>query len=252
MQTAGQPSSGLFPPTLWSMVAGAGDENHAVALESLERLARAYWKPLFAFARQRGADHHQACDVVQGFFQHLLSRDVLLGIEKRETRFRSFLLTCFSNWLSNLRRAARTEQRGGRTDLLPIEELLAQEDATLATTSLTPEQTFDRRWARTLFDHALVKLDAEIAEREHRQEFFTTLRRRMIGPAAVKPDWDGVAQQFGMQTGAVRKAVHDLRQRFAALLRLEVRKLVADDADVDDELRYLVRLLTSPDQASVS
>ena len=46
-----------------------------------------------------------------------------------------------------------------------------------------------------------------------------------------------------MNTSTVRKAAHDLRQRFATLLRHEVRKVVANDEEVDEELRHLVRLL---------
>ncbi|MBL9118006.1 MAG: hypothetical protein JNJ83_23560 [Verrucomicrobiaceae bacterium] len=244
MEARQNPASGLFPSTIWSMVANTHHEEDGVALRALDRLARAYWKPLFVFVRQRGTDPDKAADLVQGFFHHLLSREVLADLEQRTTRFRSFLLACFCNWLSNQRRDANTEQRGGKTMVLPLEELATKEDAALILEGISPEQGYDRHWARTLFDHALAHLDEEIAARDQRREFFVELRKRMVGPAALHPDWDALARQFGMQHGAVRKAMHDLRQRFAKLLREEVRKLVADDSEVEDEIRYLVHLLT--------
>jgi DNA-directed RNA polymerase specialized sigma24 family protein len=230
---------------MWSLVVGAVDQDDAIALGSLERLAKAYWQPLFVFARQHGVGQHEACDAVQGFFQHLLSREVLLGLEQRETRFRSFLLACFSNWLKNLRREASALQRGGDALHLPLEELTALDEARAAAPESSPWQHFDRCWARALFDHALMRLDAEIAERVLRREFFEELRQRLIGPLAAAPAWEQVAQRHSMSVGTVRKAMHDLRQRFATLLRQEVHRVVVDESEVDEELRYLIRLLTS-------
>jgi hypothetical protein len=46
-----------------------------------------------------------------------------------------------------------------------------------------------------------------------------------------------------MKPDTVKVAVHRLRARFGATLREEVRETHADDADVDEELRHLIRLL---------
>ena len=47
------------------------------------------------------------------------------------------------------------------------------------------------------------------------------------------------AQALGMNEGAVKVAVHRLRKRFRELLRQEIAHTLSDDADVEDELRYL-------------
>ena len=52
----------------------------------------------------------------------------------------------------------------------------------------------------------------------------------MIGDPAIAP---------GMNEGAVKVAVHRLRKRFRELLRQEIAHTLSDDADGDDELRYL-------------
>src|SRR5690242_5251532 len=92
-QSAG--NSGLFPATMWSMIQAARQDEEALA--GLERLGRAYWRPLYVFARQKGATHDAAADEVQGFFEHLLSHEMLKNVQRGEVRFRSFLLRCFTN-----------------------------------------------------------------------------------------------------------------------------------------------------------
>lgn len=230
----------LFPNTLWSMVNGATAEEAGTALAALERLARAYWQPLHVFLRQRGVPEAEAADCVQGFFAHLISKEVLFGVEQRETRFRSFLLTCFTRWLSNRRRNAGTQRRGGGAEHLPVEVL---DRGGHPRSGDTPEQIYEQRWARALYDHALSRLEAEIAARGERREFFQELKMRVLHATQTQKDWDGLARQHGMNAATVRKAAHDLRQRFATLLRYEVRKVVAHDDEVDDELRHLLRLL---------
>ena len=47
------------------------------------------------------------------------------------------------------------------------------------------------------------------------------------------------AKKLGMSEGAVKVAVHRLRKRFRELLRQEIAQTLDDEADVEDELRYL-------------
>jgi len=48
-----------------------------------------------------------------------------------------------------------------------------------------------------------------------------------------------------MTEGAVKTAVHRLRQRYGKLLRAEVAQTVATPVEVDEELRYLVSVIRS-------
>ena len=58
-----------------------------------------------------------------------------------------------------------------------------------------------------------------------------------MGDAAASHGETALA--LGMNEGAVKVAVHRLRKRFRELLRQEIAHTLSDDADVDDELRYL-------------
>lgn len=235
-------TSGLFPATMWSAIRAAGSETEAIA--GLERLARAYWRPLYVFARQRGADQEAAADHVQGFFEHLISHETLADVRRGEVRFRSFLLRCFTNWLANQHRDETRQKRGGGAPMLPINEIDPEEENTSLLDGRAPDLAYDRRWARALVDQVMRHLDAENADRE-RGDFLLEVRQRVFASDGAAPDWEALAEQHGMSHGAVRKAATDMRRRFGVLLREEVRQVVSNDEEVDDELRYLVSLLSN-------
>ena len=87
------------------------------------------------------------------------------------------------------------------------------------------------------------RLEMELQQRENR-EFSLELRQRIFAPNGASPDWEEMALRHGMSHGAVRKAATDLRKRFGVLLRTEVRNVVSSEDEVDDELRYLINLLS--------
>src|SRR5579862_7627711 len=101
-----------FANTHWSVVLSAADKQHPRAVQSLESLCRAYWHPLYSFARRQGASAHDAQDLTQEFFARLLEKDYLASVDKSKGRFRSFLLAAFKHFLSNERDKARAQKRG--------------------------------------------------------------------------------------------------------------------------------------------
>ena len=52
-----------------------------------------------------------------------------------------------------------------------------------------------------------------------------------------------IATRLGMSEGAVKVAVHRLRQRYREVLRAEIADTVASPAEVEDELRNLFAAL---------
>lgn len=237
------PAEGFFPETMWSMISGVRHPSEEMGLLALGRLARAYWHPLYVFVRQRGSGHEDASDAVQGFFAHLLTKEMLQGVERRETRFRTFLLRCFQNWLNSSRRRAEAEKRGGGVLVVPLEETDSAFGLMPPGNEETPEVAFDRQWAKTVFERAQQRLGQEIASRE-RADYLREVRQRVFHPGSEGPNWAEVAERFGMTEGAVRKAAADLRGRFAILLRQEVGAVVGAESEVDEELRYLFQLLS--------
>jgi len=70
-----------FVTTHWSVVLAAQGESSA-ADEALEKLCRAYWRPLYGFVRRQGAGPEEAQDLTQGFFAHSWGFQVIDGANR--------------------------------------------------------------------------------------------------------------------------------------------------------------------------
>lgn len=204
-----------------------------------DRLARAYWKPLYAYLRRRGADHHTAADDIQGFFAHLLGQDFLRSIERGNGLFRSFLLASLLHWRTDQHRAAKAQKRGGGLAPLTLEEMETA-GATPQVASASPDEAFDRRWARAVYDNALATLHGRLTARG-REGLYLQLNGLFTGQTTSK--YREIAAALSMSEGAVKQAVLELRREFGLLLRGEIARTVADANQIDGELRYLLGLL---------
>src|SRR5262245_39112197 len=102
-----------FATTQWSVVIAAGDAERPDAREALAQLCEAYWYPLYAYVRRRVPSTHEANDLTQAFFAHLLEKDAIAKAQPERGRFRAFLLAAFKNFLANEWNKERAEIRGG-------------------------------------------------------------------------------------------------------------------------------------------
>ena len=96
---------------------------------------------------------------------------------------------------------------------------------------------FDRGWAVTQLRQALERLGAESAGGDNERRF--ALLKGYLTGDAQDVRYKDVADELDMSEGAVKVAVHRLRQRFGDVLRDEVARTLNDPADVDDEIRHL-------------
>ena len=159
---AGQPTGpAVFATTHWSVVLTAGRSDAPQAQDALEKLCQTYWYPLYAYVRRRGYAPADAEDLTQEFFAWLLERNWLGGADQQRGRFRSFLLTSFSRFLANEWDKARTQKRGGGIIPLPFDDAEAG-CAREPVDHLTPEQSFEWRWALTLLDQVMNRLESRI------------------------------------------------------------------------------------------
>src|SRR4051812_12452059 len=98
----GRPSP-RFPTTHWGRVVAAGSPAAPDARAALEELCRAYWYPLYAFARRGANDPDEAAALVRGLFARLLGRNALAAADPRRGRFRTYLLAACRHHLSDRR-----------------------------------------------------------------------------------------------------------------------------------------------------
>jgi RNA polymerase sigma-70 factor (ECF subfamily) len=237
-------STGSFPVTEWTVIVTAREHSPAGAIPALERLARAYWRPLFSFLRCRGFKHADAADAVQGFFDHLLRKDFLKHIRPREGKFRTFLLTSLCNWLNDQHDRASAQKRGGNVPggIVEWDGLEPEVRSRLEPIAGdSPEMSFDRCWAQEIVSRAFDRV-RESYKARGRLEVIEQLGAVILAEPDVGT-YARVAEALGVSDGAVRKMVFDLRAKFGALVREEVLRTVRSESAAQDEIRHLIALL---------
>ena len=230
----------LFVTTRWSVVLAAQDKLSPDSAAALETLCRAYWYPLYAYVRRSGCSPHDAQDLTQEFFARLLAQDWLKVVLPQKGRFRTFLLVTMKRFLTNEWHRGMAQKRGAGN--LPLSlDAMAAEHRFAAEPSLNPDELYERRWAMTLLDEALQRLQGEFT-RMAREQDFVRLKEWLTAERGSIP-YGQIALTLGMTEGAARVAVHRMRKQFRQLFRQTIAETVAADDDVDAEMRHLVAVL---------
>jgi RNA polymerase sigma-70 factor (ECF subfamily) len=231
-----------FPTTRLSIVLAAtgGDDEARDALDSLCRL---YWPPLYAFIRRRGHDEETARDLTQAFIVRLLEKGTLRQFERERGRFRTFLLACLKHFLANQRDLETARKRGGGVPPISIDDTAAFERwARLEPADRsTPETIFERQWALEVLQQAMTRLEEECRGDGSARRF--ALLKPYLTREGDAPAYRDVGHELGITEGAVKVAVHRLRERFHHCLREQVSLTVAHAADISDEIRHLITAL---------
>jgi RNA polymerase sigma-70 factor (ECF subfamily) len=239
-----RPAGGVFNTTHWSVVLAATDLTATDAQAALTRLCQTYWYPLYCCVRRHGYSPEDAQDLTQAFFAKLLSRNQIALADPERGRFRTFLLRSLENFLRTQHRDQTAQKRGGGSDLLSLELQSAEgRYETEPADNLSPSLLFERQWAGTLLETVLAGLRKEFSG-SGRQELFNALEPHLWGDDTSTP-YARIAEALGMTLVAVRVTVHRLRQRFHELLRSEISNTVETLNEVEDELRYLRRVLAA-------
>ena len=227
-----------FPLTRWTLVCQAQDATQESAHQALSQLCEMYWYPLYAFVRRSGCEPDDAEDVTQGFFSKLLEKNYLGDVASEKGRLRSFLMVSIKHYLSNWRRHARAEKRGGGQRPISIDRELAEERYHLEPAdSLTPEILFDRHWAMALMQHARDRLAKEYVARG-KGELFDALGGALSPNKPDQPHAE-IAARLGISEDNVRQNASRMRKRYKAILMEEIAQTVHSDEEVDTELNHL-------------
>jgi len=232
-----------FQTTKWSVVIAAGRGDADASREALSSLCAAYWFPVYGFVRGQGHNEEDARDLTQSYFATLLDKNFLEGLEPDAGRFRSFLLVSIRNFLHNERDRERAAKRGGGREPLSLDTADAEQRFNREPSAAdSAEERFERRWALTVVRRAVSRLEREFEE-SGQPERFRLLRGHLIGDGPTVPH-DRIARELEMTETAVKSMVRRLRKRFGVVLRAEVSQTVERREDVDDEIRYLLRVLS--------
>ncbi len=185
---------------------------------------------------------HDAQDLTQAFFSHLLEKRTIARADRTRGRFRAFLLTALKHFLRNEWERARAEKRGGGSPALSLDFDSGESRYQIEPTDeVTPETLYERRWVLTLLDLVLARVRAELTE-AGKGAHFEPLKPALTGDATAA-DYESAAERLGVTVAAAKQAGYRLRKRYRQLFRAEVLRTVADAGEVDDEIRRILAVL---------
>ena len=233
-----------FTTTHWSIVLAARDPDSPQATDALEKLCRTYRSPLYSFIRRQNYGPEDAQDLTQAFLARMLEKNHLALVQRREGKFRNFILTLLKNFLSDERDKARAQKRGGGQipiflDALSEEERYLVEPATNA----SPDFLFDKRWAETVSEQAYRRLHEEYQQAGN-GTLFDALKCFLPGAAGPAPSYAETASRLGMTVSAVTTAISRIRRRYFDFIRDEVAQTVKHPEQINGEIRYLIEILS--------
>jgi len=131
--------------------------------------------------------------------------------------------------------------------LIPLEELRANERAYVASGgivhSLSADRLYERRWALTLMEQVLRRLDDEYRATGNGALF--DWLKQLLPDEPGAPSRAEIAARLGMTENALRQAFHRFRHRYQLLLREEIGHTVVTNNEIEDELRHLIAVLRS-------
>jgi RNA polymerase sigma-70 factor (ECF subfamily) len=214
------------------MVFAAGGNPSALAA-----LCQAYWRPVHEYILNEVRVTDDALDLTQEFFARLIEKKYPAQADRERGRFRSFLLASVKHFLLEQARNARTKKRGGGREPLPLKgETADGHYRPEPRDNLTPDKIFERHWAFTVMDRALLAL--------RREKHFDQLKPFLTGDGPAMP-YAQLAAELGVTEGVVKTKVHRLRKKYGELLRAEIAQTVESDSQVEEELRYLLSVLAA-------
>jgi len=214
------------PTTQWTTVIQALQSNNQErAVAALKIFCEQYRDVIFKFFLRRvGPD--LADNYTQEFFFRKIQRlweerhGLLFNVERQDgAKFRYFLISALSWFVLDMRKTGRDPLKDSVPELPDL-----------------PSPSIEDKIARDCDREVAFGLIRRVMKRLQISEVY--LRYFCAQITAEKG-----ASELAISSGAFRVAVHRLVPAIRGAFREEVRSLVASEADVDDEIKYLVKII---------
>lgn len=235
-------SSGrVFATTSWSLVVQAATPESPEASFALADLCEAYWYPLYSFVRRKGYQREEAEDLTQSFFSELLEKKQLSVADQQRGRFRTFLLAALDHFINKQWRAKNALKRGGGASIISFDFQLADKQySNEPFHEWTPQKIFERNWALAILSKALAGVKEQY-ESSDKSDLFEELKVYLGDINNIT--YKSMAEKLGTTEGAIKVAVHRLRERYGEQLRIQIARTVEFTSDVNQELQSLLQAL---------
>jgi DNA-directed RNA polymerase specialized sigma24 family protein len=223
-----------FPPTHYSAVREASSPEAATRARAWDRLAAAYWQPVFKYVLVKWrVEEAEAKDLTQGFFTAAIEKNYFAGYDASKARFRTYLRICLDGYVANERKSAARLKRGGGAEQVEVDE------AVLAGKNL--DEYFRDEWVRSLFGMAVDELRA-LSDARGKQVAFQLFSKYDLEDEGHDPEasYQRLAAEFGLPATQVTNHLAWARREFRRIVLSALRELTATDEEFREEARALL------------
>jgi RNA polymerase sigma factor (sigma-70 family) len=205
---------------------------------SWERLARAYYQPVYVHLLMRWRrDEQQARDLAQGFFARCLEKNTLAGYDADKGRFRTYLRACLDHYVVDMHRRANAVARGGGAPArLPLDKLVSEPAA--ATDATNPEAAFDAEWVRQVIRLAVDALRGHCRDKKKLEHMRIFERYHLESDDA--PSYAALAEELGVTVNDVTNRLAYTRRKFRRYVLDVLRDITATEQEYRDEAREVL------------
>src|SRR4051812_5005499 len=160
----GAGESGSFDHTTCSTETEPGTPASPANDAARTSIYNVYWQPIYFYIRRLGQGPEDAQDLAQQFFARLFEKNYLQSADREKGKFRSFLLTMLKRFLADEWDRAHRQKRGGGMQFIPLDAQGTEfRYGAEPHNDETPETLFERRWAASLLEQVLKRLEEECA-----------------------------------------------------------------------------------------
>ncbi len=238
-----------FDKTDWSLLFKIRNGTETEATEALDVVCRTYWLPLYEWLRRTGHSVEDSEDLIQGFFVHAQRRKIFQKAVEGEGLLRTWLLRCLRNFLADERERESAQKRAGRKNEISLDFMDTQRaeagiQLEVQSPDADPSQLYERRWARAILNSALARLRERYCS-DGNELTFEVLSPRLSdsGEQTEVGRYAEAAARMEVSEGAARQAYSRMRHRFRQAFREEVARTLLPGDDLEEEMRYLARVL---------
>jgi RNA polymerase sigma-70 factor (ECF subfamily) len=229
-----------FPETIWSSVLAEPDLTSPEAQAAREKFYALYWRPVYKFIRTAGrASIEDAKDLTQEFFGYFLEGGLLAKYREEKGRFRSFLKGVLRRFLSEARRDGNAQKRGGGRTILSLDVSDVETERFLAEkTEKTPEEIFDRQWARDVLLESIADL-RRILTSEGKGECLRVYEAYELAPGPEVRTYGSIGRDLGLSEHQVKNHLDAARERLEQIVRERLARGVSSARELADEMNDL-------------
>ncbi|MDP6636749.1 MAG: hypothetical protein QGG42_17760 [Phycisphaerae bacterium] len=236
-----------FETTHWTEILSARTLDQSRQREAIGAVLARYWKPMYCYLRRKGSNNEEAKDLVQGFCQEIaLGNNLIQQADPERGRFRTFLLTSLSRYASNVRRAGSTRKRSPAGTMFALDDVAATDMPELSQEA-SPDEAFNYAWASQLIDDVLTAVQTG-CRNSGKGAHWEVFRERTVVPLMENtqpPSLTVLCAKYHIPDEAkASNMIITVKRRFQTELARQVRLAVGSDADVQQEIGDLLKILS--------